>query len=119
METPSTLPIPRLRLSRNPNAYENFASSSCDLLPVNGAKRAEDSDADDRHDDNDDDGQPTPKIVLATSLLEPTETPAARLRALLARTPAPSKSIPLPQHLSDSSDNESDQPAEQLTSEHT
>ncbi|KAF8070316.1 hypothetical protein FPV67DRAFT_1012203 [Lyophyllum atratum] len=109
MESPSILPNPRLRLSRNANAYEfPVAGPSRDRLTDNLNAvdlTSEDSD----NNDQDYDEQPTPKMTSTAPLMEPTETPAARLRALLARTPASSKSTPMPQRPSNSpSDNESD-----------
>ncbi|KAF5386174.1 hypothetical protein D9615_002384 [Tricholomella constricta] len=95
-------------LSRNANAHEvSVAGPSRDGLSdidPSAADLTEDLDANDR----DDEEQPTPKMTSTVSLTVPMETPAARLRALLARTPASSKSIPMPQPPSHSSDNESD-----------
>ncbi|GLB37275.1 hypothetical protein LshimejAT787_0403260 [Lyophyllum shimeji] len=108
MESPLTvLPIPRLRLSRATNAYDApVAGPSRDRLSATAlpADLLEDSDTHSR----DDDDQPTPRMTSTAPLLDPAETPAARLRALLARSPGTAKSTPVPQRPSHSSDNESD-----------
>ncbi|KAG6888002.1 hypothetical protein C0992_009955 [Termitomyces sp. T32_za158] len=96
MESPATPTIPRLRLTRNPHALERFLSSS--LLPEPAGVLDDDN-------DRDDDQESTPK-VSSTALLDATGTPAARLRALLALSPASSKSTPKPP--SRSSDIDSD-----------
>lgn len=104
MESTATLSIPRLRLSRNHHALERFfPSSPRDDLPEPGVPADEDLDGNDR----DDDQENTPKMS-STALLGPNETPAARLRALLALSPASSKSTPKPLPPSRSSDIDSD-----------
>ncbi|KAG6920101.1 hypothetical protein DXG01_010169 [Tephrocybe rancida] len=101
--------IPRLRVSRNSHAYDNLLSgSSLDYLPdpSSGATTApvDDSDSNDR----DDDQESTPKMTSMATLRDPFETPAARLRAVMARTPGSSKTTPMPLPPSQPSDNESD-----------
>ncbi|KAG6866629.1 hypothetical protein C0991_000739 [Blastosporella zonata] len=107
MESPSlSLSTPRLRVSRTPRAYDHLlAGSSLDYLPeLSATTPAEDSDVNDR----DDDQESTPKITPKATLLDPTETPTAQLRALLARTSGASKSTLMPLSPLQSSDHESD-----------
>ncbi|KAG5635089.1 hypothetical protein H0H81_012488 [Sphagnurus paluster] len=59
-------------------------------------------------DEDDEDDMPTPRVASAATLAGSAETPAARLRALLARTPSSPKATPMPQRSVQSSDNESD-----------
>ncbi|KAG5646797.1 hypothetical protein DXG03_002174 [Asterophora parasitica] len=106
MEGPLMLPIPRLRLSRTANASAApVAGPSRDRLLQNFPSDLADSDVGDRNED----GLPTPMMNTRVPLADPNENPAARLRALLARTPASSKSTPVPQPPpSNYSENESD-----------
>ncbi|KAG6886267.1 hypothetical protein C0993_006677 [Termitomyces sp. T159_Od127] len=104
MESPATPSIPRLRLSRNPHALERLLSSSPrDYLPEPASRLADE----DLYDDRDDDQESTPRMS-STAILDATGTPAARLRALLALSPASSKSTPMPLPSSRSSDIDSD-----------
>ncbi|KAG6829368.1 hypothetical protein H0H87_011659 [Tephrocybe sp. NHM501043] len=110
---------PRLRVSRNPLAYDHLLSgSSLDHLPELSATTAaltENSDNNDR----DDDQESTPKMSTTMTLQGPSGTNAARLRAVLARTASPSKSIPMPLPSSQSSEHESDFEPPNSTSELT
>lgn len=94
MESPlvAVLPVPRLRIHRNglpADAGPSFAH-------VSGV------------DPSDDDPQPTPKMTPASTILAGADTPAARLRALLSRVPAPTKSPSMPHPRSSPSEIESD-----------
>ncbi|KAG5725898.1 hypothetical protein E4T56_gene5117 [Termitomyces sp. T112] len=108
MESPAMLSIPRLRISRNAHAYERpLPSSARDHFPEPVDTLADAPTEDSEGNDRDDDQESTPRMS-STALLDTTETPAARLRALLARSPASSKSTPMPLPPSRSSDIESD-----------
>ncbi|KAG6862328.1 hypothetical protein C0995_016026 [Termitomyces sp. Mi166 len=109
MESTATLSIPRLRLSRNAYAYERpLFRSSPDHFPEPAGTLADALPEDSDDNDRDDDQESTPKATSSAALLDTTGTPAARLRALLARSPASSTPTPMPLPQSRSSDVESD-----------
>ncbi|KAF9467287.1 hypothetical protein BDZ94DRAFT_1156163 [Collybia nuda] len=93
--SPAVLPIPRLRLSRNAHLYETSGAGPSrsrfqdHLLstPVDFNHNSEDN--------SDDDQLPTPRIT-STIMLGSAETPAERLRAVLARVPTSAKSTHMP-----------------------
>lgn len=93
------LPIPRLRLSRQSQKYDDGLDDTPQAGPSRLSPDGHYNAADTSNHDNDgaDDAQSTPKIPILKSMspeptsaqnaIPPTDTPAARLRALLSRVP--------------------------------
>ncbi|RDB24915.1 hypothetical protein Hypma_008048 [Hypsizygus marmoreus] len=105
---PSVLPMPRLRLSRHTNLLDPASAGTSSnhltdtpVAPVRNLNQEFDL-------DGDEDEQPTPRMTATATLHDIAETPAARLRALLSRTPVSSKPAPVPHPPPLSSDYESD-----------
>ncbi|KAG6820520.1 hypothetical protein H0H93_015993 [Arthromyces matolae] len=92
MESSTTLAVPRLRISRNSFNIDHdiLRSSSNSIL----GRRDVDEQSDDAK-DQDDDQESTPRMTSTINLLDASETPAARLRALLSH-PSASPSTPMP-----------------------